>query len=105
VNDLYWGAFFATGKPVFIERLLAETRYADQLDNMQLWGAGISAKWSLASNGRQHARVHAILESEKINADKQTQELINDLLTKDPTDYQREMRETAAKQRAAGKWK
>jgi hypothetical protein len=105
VNDLYWGAFFATGKPVFIELLLAETVYANQLDNMELWGAGITAKWSLASNARQHTRVHTILESEKASADKATQELINELLTKDPTDYQREMRAIAAKQRAAGKWK
>ncbi|GAC1454299.1 MAG: hypothetical protein PVSMB1_03290 [Gemmatimonadaceae bacterium] len=72
---------------------------------MQLWAAGISAKWSLASNARQHPTVHAILESYKTNADKQIQELISELLTKDPADYQREMRETAARQRAAGKWK
>ncbi|GAC1414567.1 MAG: hypothetical protein NVSMB53_12640 [Gemmatimonadaceae bacterium] len=72
---------------------------------MQLWAAGISAKWSLASYARQHPTVHAILESYKTNADKQIQELISELLTKDPADYQREMRETAARQRAAGKWK
>jgi len=105
VNDLYWGAFFATGKRVFIEQLLDETKYANQLDDKDLWAAGITAKWSLASNARQHPLVRTILESEKANADKPTQDLIADLLTKDPTDYQREMRETAAKQQAAGKWK
>ena len=105
MNDLYWGAFFATGKTVFIERLLDETKYANQLDDKDLWAAGITAKWSLASNAREHPLVRTILESEKANADKPTQDLIADLLTKDPTDYQREARETSAKQHVAGKWK
>lgn len=105
INDLYWGAFFATGKPVFIERLVGEMKYADERDNFELWGAGATAKWSLASNARQHPLVRTILESGKSTADKQTQDMITEVLTRDPADLQREIRETVARQRAAGKWK
>lgn len=105
INDLYWGAFFATGKSVFIERLIDEMKYADERDNRELWAAGITAKWSLASNARQHPLVRTILESEKSKVDKQSQDLITEVLTRDPADLQREMKETFAKQRAAGKWK
>jgi hypothetical protein len=105
INDLYWGAFFATGKPVFIERLVDEMKYADERDNFELWGAGATAKWSLASNARQHPLVRTILESGKSTADKQTQDMITEVLIKDPADLQREIRETVARQRAAGKWK
>lgn len=104
-NDFYWGGFFATGNPVFIERLVGEMKYADERDNFQLWAAGATAKWSLASNARQHPLVRTILESEKSTADKQTQDMITEVLTRDPADLQREMRETLAKQRSAGKWK
>ncbi len=105
INDLYWGAFFATGKSVFIERLIDEMKYADERDNAELWAAGITAKWSLASNARQHPLVRTILQSEKTTVDKKTQDLITEVLTKDPPDFQREMKEIATRQRAAGKWK
>ena len=104
INDLYWGAFFASGKAVFIERLLEETKGAEQLDDFNLWGAGFTAKWSLSSNSRQHPVVRSILENEKKSADKRTQDLIEELLTKDPGDYKREANDIYAKQKAAGKW-
>jgi len=80
-------------------------KYADERDNFELWGAGATAKWSLASNARQHPLVRTILESGKSTADKQTQDMITEVLIKDPADLQREIRETVARQRAAGKWK
>jgi hypothetical protein len=105
INDFYWGAFFATGKSVFIERLTGEMKYAEERNNAELWGAGASAKWSLSSNARQHPLVLTILQSEIATGDRQTQALITEVLTRDPQDFQREMKETVARQHAAGKWK
>ena len=70
-----------------------------------LWATGAMAKSALASTARQHVHVHVILEEEKNRADKRTQELIDELLTRDPARIGQEMADTYAKQKAAGKWK
>jgi len=46
-----------------------------------------------------------ILEEEKNRAGKRTQELIDELFTRDPARIGQEMADTYAKQKAAGKWK
>jgi len=104
-NDLYWGAFFASGNPLYVKKLLALVPLADNLDDARLWATGATAKWSLASNAQQHPAVRSILEAEKATADKRMQDIIAELLTGDPARFQLEMLQTAAKQRAAGKWK
>lgn len=105
VNDLYWGAFFASGNPVYVKKVLALVPFADERNDLNLWATGASAKWSLASNARQHTLVRTILEGEKRTADKHTQDMIAELLTRDPARIKQEMADTYARQKAAGKWK
>ena len=105
MNDLYWGAFFASGNPAYVKKLLEVVPFADDLDDFNLWAAGSTARWSLASNAQQHDRVRSILEAEKSTADKRMQEMITEMLTGDPGRFKLQMQETYARQKAAGKWK
>jgi hypothetical protein len=105
VNDLYWGAFFASGNPMYVKKLLELVPFADERNDFNLWATGASAKWSLASNARQHTLVVTILEGEKKTADKRTKDIIAELLTREPALIKQEMAETYGRQKAAGKWK
>lgn len=104
-NDRYWGAFFGSRKPVYVKKLLQLVPLADERDDFKTWATGATAKWSLATNSRQHALVKSILEAEKQTAGKRMHDIIDELLTGDPERFKQEMSETYAKQKAAGKWK
>src|SRR5918994_5863585 len=54
LNDMYWGAFFATGRTAFLQKLVDQLRYVDERDDEELFFAGATAKWSLASNALSH---------------------------------------------------
>src|ERR1700682_2008236 len=105
MNDLYWGAFFASGNPAYVTKVLEMVPFAEERNDFNLWKTGASAKWSLASNARQHNLVRMILEGAKRAADKHTQDLITELLTRDPARIKEEMADIYAQQKAAGKWK
>ena len=104
MNDIYWGAFFASGNPVYVKKLLEIAAFAEERNDFNLWTIGATAKWSLASNSRQHPVVHSILEDAKGSADKPTQDLIDDILKRDPARMRREMFEFRDRQIRAGKW-
>ena len=105
MNNRYWGAFFASGNALYIKKLLDLVPFAEERNDFNLWATGAMAKWALASTARQHVHVQVILEEERNRADKHTQELIDELLSRDPARIGREMADTYAKQKAAGKWK
>ena len=65
---------------------------------------GAMAKWSLASNSRQHALVHSILEEEKRTSDKLKQDLVDEILKRDPGRMRQEMVDFRNKQIRSGKW-
>ena len=105
LNDVYWGAFFASGNPKFIRKLIDQLRYWDERDDLSLFFAGATAKWSLASNAQSQVGVRSALEEAKLNADKRTQELITELLAQGPAQVKQEISEIVTKQREVGKWK
>jgi hypothetical protein len=105
INDLYWGAFFASGNPVYVKKLLELVPFAVERNDFNVWATGATAKWSLASNAGRHSLVRKILEEEKRSADKRTQDLITELLTRDPAQVKKETSDIYAQQKAAGKWK
>jgi hypothetical protein len=105
MNNRYWGAFFASGNSLYIKKLLDLVPFAEERNDFNLWATGAMAKWSLAINARQHVHVQVILEEEKNRADKRTQKLIDELLTRDPARIGQEMADTYTRQKAAGKWK
>jgi len=104
MNDFYWGAFFASGNPQYVKKLLELAAFATERDDFNVWMIGATAKWSLASNSRQHALVHSILEEEKRISDKGKQELVDDILKRDPGRMRQEMVDFRNKQIRSGKW-
>lgn len=105
VNDAYWAAFFASGDSKFIYKLIDQLRYFDERDDFQLFGAGGTAMWSLASNAQSQPRVKQAIAEAKGGADKRTQELITELLGKDPELIRYDVKEIVKKQKESGKWR
>ena len=104
MNDFYWGAFFASGNPLYVKKLLELAAFATKRDDFNVWMIGATAKWSLARNSRQHFLVHSILEEEKRTADKPKQDLVDEILKRDPERMRQEMVDFRNKQIGAGKW-
>jgi hypothetical protein len=104
MNEFYWGAFFASGNPIYVKKLLELAPLAAERNDFNLWTIGSTAKWSLTRNSRQDPLVRSILEGEKRTADKPTQDIIDEVLTRDPQRMQREMLEFRNRQIRTGKW-
>ena len=66
INDMYWGAFFASGKPSYVNKLIAQLQYWDERDDFDLFMAGATARWSLASNAQSHALVRSTLDRKSV---------------------------------------
>jgi hypothetical protein len=105
MNDVYWGAFFASGNPQYVKKILGLVPLAAERRDFDLWQTGANAKWSLATKARQHALVRSILEGEKLTADKRTQDTIGELLERDPDRIRQEMAGIYARQKRLGRWK
>ena len=105
LNDGWWAAFFASGNPKFVERIIDQLQYCDERTDEMLFFAGATAKWSLASNARTNPLVRSTLESAKAKASTRQRELINEVINEEPAVIKQEMKETVQRQREAGKWK
>jgi hypothetical protein len=105
MNDVYWGAFFASGNPQYVKKILGLVPLAAERKDFELWQTGANAKWSLATKARQHALVRSILEGEKLTADKRTRDTIAELLEGDPDRIRQEMAGIYARQKLLGRWK
>jgi hypothetical protein len=104
LNDMYWGAFFATGSTTFLQKLVDQLRYYDERDDEALFLTGATAKWSLASNARSHPLVHSTLAGNTLATDQRTRDIVIQLLAQDPARIKQETAEIVASQRRAGKW-
>jgi len=99
-NDLNWAAFFSTGDSKYLDNIIDSVPYSDEREDMMLFMAGMSAKWSLASNASQYEKVRAYLESLDLGEAYD----ISGILSKDPGAFQEEMVEILKAQKAAGVW-
>jgi hypothetical protein len=104
LNDMYWGAFFATGSTAFLQKLVDQLHYYDERDNEALFLAGATAKWSLASNARSQPIVRSTLTGNTLATDQRTRDIVIQLLAQDPAQVKQETEEIVARQRQAGKW-
>jgi hypothetical protein len=105
INDEYWGAFFASGNPKFIGKLVDQLRFFDEREDFLLFATAATAKWSLASNAQLRPRVRQIIEEAKAGTDKRTQELIDQLLAQGPERVKQEMINIIATEKQSGKWR
>jgi hypothetical protein len=105
MNDVYWGAFFASGNPQYVKKILGLVPFAAERHDFNLWSEGASAKWSLATKARQHPLIRSILDGEKLLADKRTRDTINELIERDPDLIRQDMARIYARQKQLGRWK
>lgn len=100
VNDMCWAAYFAGGDEKYLDRLL-ETAITNlpEREDLQLFLAGGSAAWSLASNAGQYKTVKKYLEDHR----EMNPEVVEYILTTDPEVFFSDMQTIIAQQRAAGK--
>ena len=103
MNDMYWGAYFASGKRVYLDRLIAVTKYWEERNDRNLFLTGATALWSLAGNARTHEQVREAIESARRGADQVTSARLG-LALADPAAIRDRMRAVVAEQSEAGKW-
>lgn len=82
-NDRCWGAFFATGNPEHLRRLVARVHLVSDTDGKNFW-IGATAMWSLARNAAEHPAVRSVLEAYRPEADRVTGGLIDSVLRNEP---------------------
>lgn len=104
INDLNWGAFFATGHADFVQRIIAGIAFADEREDRNLFLTGHTACWSLSSNARIHLKVRELLVAAKASATPRTRILIDQILTREPAAYRAEMVDIISRQRRLGRW-
>jgi hypothetical protein len=105
LNDGWWAAFFASGNPKLVQKIIDQLQYCDERKDQILFFAGATAKWSLASNARSHPLVRSTVENAKTTASARLGELIDQVLNGDLARIEQEIKEIIQTQREAGKWK
>jgi hypothetical protein len=101
-NDMDWGAFFATGDLGYVDDVIARLNDLGERKDLMRYVTAGSAAWSLASNARQHPKVHARLEALKTS--KGPLASIADEMLNKPEQIQEEMMAVLKAQHQAGVW-
>ena len=94
LNDLYWGAYYASGNPCYIDRVVDEMRFLDESSDPRLFLTGATARWSLASHAVTHESVRQHLEEIRASREDRIKELVNEVMTSDPPQLWAEMEAT-----------
>ena len=103
MNDMCWGAFFASGRKELLDRLIETTALWDERNDKMLFLTGATALWSLAGNARTHERVRQALEAAKTGADAKKAARL-DLALTSVSSVLDQMRAVMKEQTDAGKW-
>ncbi|GGZ66380.1 hypothetical protein [Mesonia mobilis] len=98
-NDMNWASYFATGNLKYLDNIISNISYDNEREDIVLFLAGASAKWSLCSNANQDEVVKKYLESLK---DKN--ENIKEILDNDPRYFKNKTVEIIKTQKSKGVW-
>ena len=82
VLDLQWGAFFATGDPKYVLRVVSALTKTDSTDKTGDSILKKAAMWSLASNAAQHEKVMDICKERLARAQPQEAKLLKEIVAK-----------------------
>lgn len=104
MNDICWGAFFASGNPVYLDAILARLAYLPERKNLMLYMTASSAQWSLASNALQHIQVKQYLETTIQTAPDNIKKAINEALNKSPEEIHKSMSRVLKEQHKKKIW-
>lgn len=102
LNDMNWGAYFASGDDKYLANLLRATKHSSERKDLNLFLAGFSAEWSLSSNARQHESVLKYLLREQSRGEYRN--TITELLNTDPADLRKKAIDIISQQKARGVW-
>ena len=91
VNDMRWGAFFASGDTTYLSRLASELPLCENRDSLMLFLTGATAKWSLCSNARQYFEVKHYLQGYLEHATNALRPHLEEILTKSPSEMRKQM--------------
>ncbi len=96
LNDMWWGAFFASGNPAYLRKLidqLAVIHWAQIVDEQyrKRLLVAITAMWSLARNAPEHLLVPVTLEAVRTDADPLSRKMIDRLLAGDAEAVRQEL--------------
>jgi len=108
-GDMSWGAFLATGDPIFVVNIITAATEYNERENYQRFINASVGKWSLASNAQQHLIVYQTLEKEVNKYEGDKREVIQDILDKSkipngPNLIQEETQQVIEDQKSKGKW-
>ncbi|MHB1233909.1 MAG: hypothetical protein ACYCZQ_15190 [Burkholderiales bacterium] len=103
-NDIFWGAFFASGDISYVDKIIAQLKYIDERKDIGLFLTAASAKWSLSSNSRNHPIIKTRLEAIKRDDDDKLRIVVEEILTKTPEQIQGETKVVINEQRKKGVW-
>jgi len=103
-NDVCWGAYFASGKDVYVLALVQRLAYLSERKSLPLYLTAATAQWSLSSNVRQHVSVRRILDGARLKASPEVRAAIEEAVEKDPDALQESMTNTVRAQHDAKVW-
>jgi hypothetical protein len=79
--DDSWAAFFATGEEKYVREVIEVLPWSEVHGDVNRLLVGGAAKWSLASNAYQHARVLSICEKVSAESTGPRRRLLDDIIT------------------------
>ena len=104
LNDMYWGAFFASGDPRYLNSLIKHLRYLEDRADINRYLAAASAKWSLSTNARRHPQIWRTVEAMKTSNIPKNRALAGDILSMEPKAILDEMIAVLKEQNEKGVW-
>ena len=104
LNDMYWGAFFASGDLKYIDRLIEHLKYLDDRVDINRYLAAATAKWSLSSNAIRHPKIVPAIEAMKTEEAPGYTKIAEDILTMDSKRFLDDMTAVLKEQNEKGVW-
>lgn len=104
LNDMCWGAFFASGKPVYLKALVDRLAYLDERKDCRRYLTAASAKWSISSNSKQDPVVLKELQKLKADVPPEIRKQVEDAIAKSPSTIGKETIEVVRTQKQKGIW-
>ncbi|MBP7584483.1 MAG: hypothetical protein KBA61_10640 [Spirochaetes bacterium] len=102
LNDMHWGAYFASGEEKYLDGILHVTRHGAERKDLNLFLTGFSAKWSLCSNARQHEKVLKYLLKEQNK--QEYRDTVSEILNTEPEVMRKKAIDVISAQKAKGVW-
>lgn len=103
-NDWMWGAYFASGDTEYLDGIIATLPHSAHRESQEVFLAGATARWSLASNAQQHFAIERYVRERLQGADDELAPLLREALERDPASFREDLVRVIREQKEAGVW-